>query len=384
MKNFESHKYSKDAKINKKESNSAIYPCEELIDDILKKKISVHSLDSNALCHMRKEWDRVSKPIGSFGEFEGIYSKIAVIQKKDEADLNHMRMVVFCGDHGIVREGVSQTGQEVTRLCAINIGKRLTTAGVMAKSLGIDVVSVDVGINYPQEVPFTRNCRVKNGTNSFLSEPAMSLDEFKKALLTGIKMAFESKQEGYSCLLVGEMGIGNTTSAAVMTGYLLNLDADTVTGRGAGLDDTSFAKKKAVVTKALSMYEELSVVDICCYFGGLELAAMTGFIMGAALYEIPVILDGMLSMTSALVAERLLKNTGEYLIPSHMSKEPVTVKLAGELGVEPVLYGKMAVGEGAGAVMLVPNLRMTHVVFTEALKFGDSGVDQYENYTEEK
>ncbi len=355
-----------------------------VIDDILEKKIRAERIDGKAVDSVKKAWDKVSKPIGSLGEFESMYARIAAIQKRNEADLNHMRMVVFCGDHGIVEEGVSQTGQEVTRLCATNIGKGLTTAGVMAKSLGVDVVSVDVGINDPMDVPFTRNCRVKNGTDNFLKNPAMSLFEFKEALWVGMEMARESKENGFSCLLVGEMGIGNTTSAAVMAGYLLDLDADLVTGRGAGLDDASFLKKRNVVSKALSMYDGLSPLEVCCDFGGLELVAMTGFIMGAACYGIPVILDGMLSMTSALVAERLFPNAKEYVIASHMSKEPVAEKLAGELGLEPVIYGKMAVGEGAGALMLVPELRLADVVLKDALKFGDSGVNQYENYTEVK
>ena len=353
-----------------------------ILDDILEKRKRVSPVDPADLRRIKKAWDAVSKPIGSLGRFEDMYARIAVIQKREHADLNHMRLVVFCGDHGIVEEGVSQSGQEVTRLCASNIGRGLTTAGVMAGALGVDIVSVDVGINSPKTVSFTENRRIKNGTLNFLKDPAMSLSECKEAISVGLEMARESGKEGYTCLLAGEMGIGNTTAAAVMAGYLLDLDAETVTGRGAGLDDASFKKKRAVVAQALSMHEKLSPLEICCRFGGLELAAMTGFMMGGALYGIPVILDGMLSMTCALVAEGLLEYTGEYMIPSHMSREPVAVKLAEKLGLDPVIYGKMAVGEGAGALMLVPELRLADVVFREALKFGDSGVDQYEDYEE--
>lgn len=355
-----------------------------LIDDILENKIKLETVDKGAIAKVKKEWDRVSKPIDSFGSFETLHSKIAAIQGNDAPDLSHMRLIVCCGDHGIVEEGVSQTEQDVTRICATNIGKGLTTAGVMAKALGIDVMAVDVGINYAKEVPYTLNRRVKYGTCNFLKQPAMSVEEFSRSVQVGMDLVKESKEQGFTCLLVGEMGIGNTTSAAVMAGYLLDLNAETVTGRGAGLSDEAFSKKRAVVAMALSMYSGLSPVEIFSYFGGLELAAMTGIILGGALYKVPVILDGMLSMVSALVADRLLENTKDYLIPSHISKEPVSLKLASKLSLEPVIDAKMAVGEGTGAVMMVSQLRMADIAFHEAFKFGDSGVDQYEKYTEEK
>lgn len=354
-----------------------------LFDDILENKIELEPVSKEAIARVKEQWDRVSKPIDSFGVFEDLHSKIAAIQGYEAPDLSHMRLIVCCGDHGIVEEGVTQTKQDVTRICATSIGKGLTTTGVMARNLGIDIMAVDVGINYAKEVPFTLNRRVKYGTCNFLKQPAMSVEEFSRAVQVGMDLVKESVEEGYSCLLVGEMGIGNTTSAAVVAGYLLDLNADVVTGRGAGLDDEGFSKKRAVVSMALSMYSGLSPVEICSNFGGLELAAMTGVVLGGALYKVPIIIDGMLSMVSALVADRLLDNTRDYLIPSHISKEPVTLKLASKLNLEPVLDAKMAVGEGAGAVMMVSNLRMTDIVFHDALKFGESGVEQYENYSKD-
>lgn len=355
-----------------------------LIDDVLQNKLKAEPVSKEDYLKVKRAWDKVSKPINSFGTFEAYHSKIAAIQGKDEPDLNHMRLIVCCGDHGVVEEGVSQTDQDVTRICATNIGKGLTTAGVMARSLGIDILSVDVGINYAKEVPYTLNRRVKYGTCNFLKQPAMSALEFSRAVQVGMDLVKESLEEGYNVLLVGEMGIGNTTSAAVMAGYLLELNAETVTGRGAGLDDEGFSKKRAVVSMALSMYTGLNPVEICTYFGGLELAAMTGIVLGGALYKVPIILDGMLSQVSALVADRLLENAKDYLIPSHISKEPVSEKLAKKLDLHPVLDAQMAVGEGAGAVMMASTLRLADTVFHEALKFGDSGVDQYENFSEEK
>ncbi len=351
-----------------------------VIDDILENKLSVEPLDQAEFDKVQKAWDRVAKPIGSLGYLEHYYSKIAAIQGNEAADLSHMRLIVCCGDHGIVEEGVSQTNQDVTRICATNIGKGLTVAGVVAKSLGIDILSVDVGINYAKEVPYTLNRRVKYGTCNFLKQPAMSVEEFSRAVQVGMDLVKDSIDEGYTTILVGEMGIGNTTSAAVMAGYLMDLNAEQVTGRGAGLDDAGFSRKRAVVAMALSKFSGLSPVEICSYFGGLELAAMTGVILGAALYRVPVIIDGMLSMISALVADRLLENSREYIIPSHVSKEPVVAKLIKKLDIHPVIDGNMAVGEGAGAVMMAQLLKTTEVVFKDALKFEDSDVEQYERF----
>lgn len=354
-----------------------------LFDDILEDKIKIEPVNKEKIKQVKQEWNRVSKPIDSFGNFENIHSKIAAIQGFDAPDLYHPRLIVCCGDHGIVEEGVSQADQDVTRICATNIGKGLTTAGVMAKSLGIDIMAVDVGINYAKEVPYTLNRRVKYGTCNFLKQPAMSVEEFSRAVQVGMDLALESKESGYDLLLVGEMGIGNTTSAAVIAGYLLDLNAEAVTGRGAGLDDEGFSKKRAVVSMALSMYSGLSPVEICSNFGGLELAAMTGIILGGAVYSVPVVLDGMLSMVSALVADRLLDNTKDYLIPSHISKEPVANKLAKKLSLKPAIDAAMAVGEGVGAVMMVSSLRIVDIAFHDALKFGDSGVEQYKDFKEE-
>lgn len=351
-----------------------------LFDDILENKLSVEPIEDEAIKKIEAKWDKVAKPIGSLGRLEKLYSKIAAIQGFEAPDLSHMRLIVCCGDHGIVEEGVSQTNQDVTRICATNIGKGVTVAGVMANRMGIDILSVDVGINSAKEVPYTLNRRVKYGTCNFLKQPAMSVEEFSRAVQVGMDLVKDSLDEGYNMLLIGEMGIGNTTSAAVMAGYLLDLNAEAVTGRGAGLDDEGFSRKRAVVSMALSMYSGLSPVEICSNFGGLELAAMTGIVLGGALYKVPIIIDGMLSMVSALVADRMLENSKDYLIPSHMSKEPVVVKLAKKLNMEPVIDGQMSVGEGAGAVMMANMLGVVDDVFHNALKFEESEVEQYERF----
>ncbi len=348
--------------------------------DILENKVELQNIDNELYDKIKQNWDRVSKPINGFGAFEKMHSRIGAIQGKENPDFDNIRLIVCCGDHGIVEEGVSQTDQSVTAICAENIGKGLTTAGVMAKQLGVDIQAIDVGINSTGSIPGTVNKRVKNGTNNFLKESAMSVEEFVQAAQVGMDLVYEAKTNGISLILLGEMGIGNTTSAAVMAGYLLQLSAENVTGRGAGLDDEGLSRKRAVVSMALSMYGEMTPVEVMVRFGGLELAAMTGIVIGGALYNVPIVLDGMLSMISALVADRIAENAHEYLIPSHKSLEPVTEKLSRKLHLEPVIDGQMALGEGTGAVMMAGLLKMADTAYTKALKFGDSGVEQYKRF----
>ncbi|MCR5101065.1 MAG: nicotinate-nucleotide--dimethylbenzimidazole phosphoribosyltransferase [Butyrivibrio sp.] len=351
-----------------------------LFEDILENKISIEAPSDEILNEASFNWDHVSKPINGLGKFEKIHSRICAIQNTCHPDTEHMKLLVFCADHGIVEEGISQTDQSVTRICAENIGKGLTSVGVMASQAGVDIEAIDVGINYSLEIPYVTNKKIKNGTENFLKESAMSVTEFVSAVQIGMDKVLEAVNDGYKIILMGEMGIGNTTSAAVMAGYLLNLDAEAVTGRGAGLDDDRFSKKRAVVSMSLGKYSNLSPLEVCTCFGGLELAALTGVVIGGALYNVPIVLDGMLSMISALVADRIADKSRYYLIPSHKSLEPVTVKLARKLEVDPVLDGDMALGEGTGAVMMASLIKMTDKVYKDALKFGASGVEQYKRY----
>ena len=334
---------------------------------------------------IKNNWDHISKPIDGFGDFERLYAKIASIQKKDPADLSHMKLIVFCADHGIVEEGVSQCGKEVTRSCAENIGKGLTSAGVMAGSLGIKIEAVDVGIDSDGPVDGTEFSRVRRGTRNFLKAPAMTLEEFEQALSVGKNCARNAKEEGITILLSGEMGIGNTTSAAIVAGYLLRcfgtgLEASELCGRGAGLSDEGLERKRSVVRKALSMHESLSADDAMRLFGGLELVAMSGMMKEAAKLDIPVILDGMLSHVCALYSVMTEPRVKDILIPSHMTKEPLCRALLSALSLSAPIDGKMATGEGTGALMLVPLLRLSGEVYEKALKFGESGVEQYERF----
>lgn len=178
------------------------------------------------------------------------------------------------------------------------------------------------------------------------------------------------------------MGIGNTTTSSAVAAALLQKKAEEVTGRGAGLDDVKLQKKIRVIQETIERCDlyQASATEVLAKVGGFDIAAMAGACMGAAIYEIPLILDGLISMVAALAAERLLPGSKDFLIASHASREPATIALIKELALAPVIYADMALGEGTGAMMLLPMLAMAKAVYDETNSFSDAGVEAYHRY----
>ena len=252
----------------------------------------------------------------------------------------------------------------------------------MAAMIRADVTAVNVGIANPVSDAVLPFC-VRKGTRNFLKEPAMTGEEVYQAMQTGMDLVLAGKQKGYQLLGIGEMGIGNTTTSAAMTAVMLGLSADTVTGKGAGLDEQGLTHKKEVIEQALLRYglRETDTFTILQTVGGLDIAAMAGAIIGGAVYHMPIVLDGVISLVAALVAERLLPNVRDFLIPSHRSKEPAAEKISEKLRLDPVIDAKMAVGEGTGAVMMLTLLKQAALVYQSCNSFEAAGVEQYERYT---
>ena len=330
---------------------------------------------------IKRKWDTIAKPLDSMGRFEDLIAKIGAIQGSLEPKLDKVCLLVFCADNGIVEEGVSQSGQEVTAICAKNIGAGKSAAGVMAKALGIDILTVDIGIAATEEIPNVINKKVRAGSRNFIKEAAMSWAECESAVQTGFELAGQCSKK-YQAICIGEMGIGNTTTSAALAAGLLGLSAQNVCGRGAGLSDQGLFKKISVVDQAIKKYDlyKKPAHEVLECVGGFDIAGMAGLYIGAKKYGIPVILDGAISLTAALVAEKIEAGCKDILIPSHKSREPLVQKICEELGEDfyPVIDGRMALGEGSGAVMMTGLLKSALEVYYHALKFEDSGVLQYE------
>ncbi|MCI7322895.1 MAG: nicotinate-nucleotide--dimethylbenzimidazole phosphoribosyltransferase [Lachnospiraceae bacterium] len=327
-------------------------------------------------------WDGIAKPLDGLGEFEAMVAKIGAIQGTTVLSLEHRGILTFCADNGIVAEGVSQSGQEVTEIVAGFMGRQESSVGKMAARAGVTVIPVDIGINSNQPIPGVRDCKVMHGTRDFLVEPAMTEEEALQAVSVGITMVEECKNAGFGILGTGEMGIGNTTTSSAVAAALLGLKASEVTGRGAGLDNEGLLHKKEVIEEALSNYpvSRMDGLEILRTFGGLDIAGMAGVCIGGALYHVPVVLDGLISSVAALAAEKMVPGVKEYLLASHLSKEPAAKEVARQLGLHPVIDAGLGLGEGTGAVMLFPLLDLAMALYTQQTTFENMEIAQYERF----
>ena len=345
-------------------------------------QIVITKPDETVRRQVQKNWDMVAKPLDGMGTFEGLISQIGAITGKTQISLDKKAVLVMCADNGIVEEGISQSGQEVTAAVAKEMTKGLSSVGKMAASIGADVFPIDIGINIPEEIPGLLQKSVRKGTRNFRKEPAMTATEAWKAVYTGMDLVAEYKEKGYQILATGEMGIGNTTTSSAVIASLLRCRAEQVTGRGAGLSDAGLLKKQQVIQEAIEKYYlyEAEPFEVLRTVGGLDIAGLTGVCIGGAVYHIPIVLDGVISFAAALVAERMYPGVKAYLLPSHKGKEPAFESLMRELDLHPVIDARLALGEGTGAVMLFALLDMALCVYEEKTTFHDIEIQPYERF----
>ena len=351
-------------------------------DELFRSEIKVP--DEDFYKAVKEGWDSLSKPLDGLGDFEEMICKIGAIQKTIKPEIGRRTAVVFCADNGVVCEGVSQSTQEVTALVARQLGLGKSTLNILADAAHTRVLPVDIGMAEGKTPAGVVNKRVANGTKDFLLAPAMTEEEALLAISHGIRLAKKLSEEGEELLAVGEMGIGNTTTAAAILSILLDKDSDELTGRGAGLDDASLEVKKRVIRQGTALYntaEDLSKGEqafrVLCSLGGLEICGMTGLYIGGAMYGIPVVIDGMISAAAALVAERMVPGAKEYMLPSHAGREQGTELALTALGLRAPIRGNMALGEATGAVMLFPLLDMAVALYAHGTRFTEAGIDAY-------
>ncbi|MBQ2099715.1 MAG: nicotinate-nucleotide--dimethylbenzimidazole phosphoribosyltransferase [Lachnospiraceae bacterium] len=353
-------------------------------EELREKLHSIKPYDRALYQACKSGWDHIAKPLDGMGKFEELLSRISAIQGKVAADLLRAKLLVCCADNGIVEEGVSQSGQEITAICAESIGGGRSSVAIMAKEAGVEVSAIDVGIHADRKLANVCERKVRPGTRNFAKEPAMTQEEMLSAIETGIQLVSESREQGMTILCIGEMGIGNTTTSSAVTAALLGLPVEAVTGRGAGLDDEKLKHKIQVIREAIEKYglqdAEKDPLDVLRCVGGLDIACMAGICMGGALYHVPILLDGFISMAAALIACRVQPLIKEYLIPSHCGKEPAMQKIAEELNLSPVIYANMALGEGTGAILMMQLLKTTNAVYEKSVSFEVAGIAQYERY----
>lgn len=356
---------------------------EELIN------IKVKKLDKSMYYAVQAKWDMVAKPLNGLGDFEHIFDRIGAILGTTQIDISKKLIIAMCADNGIVEEGVSQSGQEVTAIVSGFMARMQSSVGKMAMVAGSDVWAVDVGINSEEALDGVIDKKISYGTSNFLKQPAMTEEEVLKAIQVGIDLVAEAKQQGYKIIGTGEMGIGNTTTSSALTAILTGEKVEAVTGRGAGLDDVGLQRKYQVISDALKKYgyeegrkysgKEAAFAALC-RVGGFDIAGLVGVFIGGAVYGVPIVIDGVISAISALIATELVENVNEYMIPSHSSREPAANKIMESLGVSPVINAGLALGEGTGAVMMFSLLDMAYSLYDSTTTFDEMNIEKYERY----
>jgi nicotinate-nucleotide--dimethylbenzimidazole phosphoribosyltransferase len=332
--------------------------------------------DPVAAAAAQKRLDHLTKPQGSLGRLEELARRVAGIQGNAPPRLGPKCLFVFAADHGISAEGVSAYPKEVTAQMTYNFLHGGAAINVLARHAGVEVEVIDAGVDC--EFPVLKNLRslkVRRGTGNFARGPAMTRAEAERSIETGIRLA-EASRENPFLLGVGEMGIGNTTSAAAIHCALTGAAPRDVAGTGTGIDDATWARKVAAIERGLELNrpDAKDPLDVLAKVGGLEIGAMAGAILGAAAARIPMVIDGYISGAAALVAYRLCPGVRDFLFASHLSAEKGHRAMLSELQLAPLLDLQMRLGEGTGACLAMTLIEASVKIMREMATFDSAGV----------
>lgn len=341
---------------------------------------SISPLDANVMDKARKRQAELAKPPGSLGRLEDLSVQLAGMTGHVHNHLRKKELLVFAADNGVVAEGVSSAPQSVTLQQTINLTRAKTGASVLAKHFGCDVTVCDVGVCADIRTHAVVNRKIAWGTGNIVQGPAMTRQQALQAILTGADLARNSDAD---VLGIGEMGIGNTTTSSAIEAVLLDANVEAVTGRGGGLTDEAFGKKKTIIQQAIQVNHpnKDDVIDVLAKVGGFDIAAMCGAFIGAASVRKPVVIDGFISAVAALCAVRLCPLVKSYLIPSHESYE-LGYRLAMDaMGLKPLFLLGMRLGEGSGCPLAFQVLEAACTVINDMATFDEAGIN--DDYLEE-
>ena len=341
---------------------------------------AIPEADRAAMDAAEKRQAELAKPPGSLGKLEDIAIRLAGVTGRVHNTIDKTRILVFAADNGVVAEGVSTTPQSVTLLQSVNMTRYKSGMSAMARAFGSDVVVADLGIDADVHCAAVRDCKIRRSTGNLVHEKAMTEDETIRAIETGIRLVQEAGRDGVQAIGVGEMGIGNTTTSAAVLAALTGASVDDVTGRGAGLTDAGFRRKKDVLAAALALHhpDPADPVGVLSCVGGLDLAAMTGAFLGCAKERIPAVVDGYISIVAALCAVQLCPAVRDVLFLSHASYE-IGYRLAADaIGLEPCLLLGMRLGEGSGCPLMFQVLKAACAVVNDMATFAEASImDDY-------
>lgn len=335
---------------------------------------AVQPLDQKAMLAAEAHQARLAKPPGSLGRLEELSVQLAGITGKVHNELPRKQLLVFAADNGVVAEGVSSAPQSVTMQQTINLTRGKTGAAALAKRFGCGLTVCDVGVDADLCESAVLNRKIAYGTQNICAGPAMTREQALQAILTGAVVAENIDADAVG---IGEMGIGNTTTSSAVLAVLLGADVDKVTGRGGGITEESFRKKKAVIRTAIAVNRPNrdDVIDVLAKVGGFDLAAMCGAFLGAAASRRAAVIDGFISAVAALCAVRLCPLVRGYLIPSHASFE-IGYRLAmEEMALRPLFDLGMRLGEGSGCPLAFQVLDAACAVMNNMASFDEAGIN---------
>jgi nicotinate-nucleotide--dimethylbenzimidazole phosphoribosyltransferase len=347
------------------------------LDEYIKR---VQPSNREAIELSRKHWDTIAKPLNSLGELEHLITKISGMQSTPQVDISKKCIIIMCADNGIVEENVTQTDSSITYTVAKNMAENSSNVNLMAKLSNADSFTVDIGMNATVEDGLNIiDRKVSHGTKNFLKAPAMTMEQCTQAILTGIEMVEMVKSKGYNIIATGEMGIGNTTTSSALVSVLLGVEPSLVTGKGAGLSNSGLKRKIEVIQEGIAKHhpDSNSPLEVLSKLGGYDICGMVGVFLGGAIYRIPIVIDGLISAVSALIAYRLSPSTLDYMLPSHIGTEPAMRLIMQELGLNPIIHANMHLGEGTGAVCMFPILDMAMNVYNSNRTFESIGMEAY-------
>ena len=333
--------------------------------------------DSAVLAAARDRQMQLTKPPGSLGRLEELGVTLAAMQGTQQPRVDKLWITVFAGDHGVVAEGVSAFPQVVTAEMVRNFARGGAAISVLAREWDARLEVVNVGTVQPlEDLPGVVEARVGPGTANFVHEPAMTGDQLHEALMAGHDAAERAAINGARLFVGGEMGIGNTTSAAAIACSLLGLPAAQLAGPGTGLDAAGVSHKALVIERALAHHRSDQPLTALQRLGGFEIAALAGAYLRCGQLGLPALVDGFITTTAALVAVRLRPELAAWLFYAHCSAEPGHRRLLDALEAKPLLELGMRLGEGSGAAVAVPILRAAAALHAGMATFAEAGVSQ--------
>ena len=351
---------------------------------------AVRKPDESIRTAARHRWDRIAKPVDGLGRFEEIVCRIAAMLRDPVPDLSKKALIIMCADNGVTREGVAQTDQSVTGKVAALMGQGRSSVGIMTSGYPVDIFPVDVGMNSDLVPEGVTDRKVKKGTADLMKTAAMSEEECLRGIEAGMEAVKQCAERGYRIIATGEMGIGNSTSSTALLCALTGAAPEEIVGSGAGLPRSGVQHKLGVIQEALRVHFDGRICgdssrpedafDALRRVGGLDIAALAGVFLQGAVSGIPIVIDGLISAAAALCAERIVKGCRAYMIASHRGRGRGTMEALSRLELTPVIDADLALGEGSGAVMLLPLLDMAMALYRNGTSFSEAGICRYERF----